>query len=37
MRYPGVSGTEVGIAELEHLELGIGAAEMVPLPDGLLA
>jgi aryl-alcohol dehydrogenase-like predicted oxidoreductase len=36
LRNPGVSGIEVGIAELDHLELAIGAAEMGPLPDDLL-
>jgi aryl-alcohol dehydrogenase-like predicted oxidoreductase len=36
LRNPGVSGIEVGIAELEHLELAIEAAEMGPLPDDLL-
>ncbi|MCB1742300.1 MAG: aldo/keto reductase [Gammaproteobacteria bacterium] len=37
LRNPGVSGIEVGIAELEHLRLAIEAAEMGPLPDDLLA
>ena len=37
MRNPDVSGIEVGMAELEHLEFWIGAAEMGPQPDGLLS
>lgn len=37
LRNPGVSGVEVGIAELEHLRLAIEAAEMGPLPADLLA
>ena len=37
LRHPGVSGIEVGVAELEHLALAIEAAEMGPLPAGLLA
>jgi aryl-alcohol dehydrogenase-like predicted oxidoreductase len=37
LRNPGVSGVEVGMAELEHLELAIGAAELGPLPDDLLS
>ncbi len=37
LRHPGVSGIEVGVAELEHLRLAIEAAEMGPLPDDLLA
>lgn len=37
MRNPGVSGVEVGMAELEHLELAIGAAGMGSLPDDLLS
>jgi D-threo-aldose 1-dehydrogenase len=36
LRHPGVSGIEVGVAELEHLQLAIEAAQMGPLPDGLL-
>jgi aryl-alcohol dehydrogenase-like predicted oxidoreductase len=39
VRYPlrntGVSGVEIGAAELEHLRLAIEAAEMGPLPDEL--
>jgi D-threo-aldose 1-dehydrogenase len=37
MRNSGVSGIEVGMAEIEHLELALEAAEMGPLPDDLLA
>jgi aryl-alcohol dehydrogenase-like predicted oxidoreductase len=37
MRHSGVSGIEVGMAEIEHLELALEAAEMGPLPDDLLA
>jgi L-galactose dehydrogenase/L-glyceraldehyde 3-phosphate reductase len=37
LRNPGVSGVVVGIAELEHLRLAVRAAEMGPLPAGLLA
>ena len=37
LRNPGVSGVEVGMAELEHLELAIRAAEMGSLPDALLS
>ncbi|MGH1489195.1 MAG: aldo/keto reductase [Acidimicrobiales bacterium] len=37
LRHPGVSGIEVGTAELEHVRLAIEAAEMGPLPDDLLA
>ena len=37
LRHPGVSGIEVGVAELEHLKLAIGAAEQGPLPDDLLS
>jgi D-threo-aldose 1-dehydrogenase len=37
LRNSGISGVEVGMAELEHLELALGAAEMGPLPDDLLA
>lgn len=37
LRHPGVSGIEVGVAELEHLQLAIEAAKMGPLPDDLLA
>lgn len=36
LRNTGVSGVEVGMAELEHLRLALGAAEMGPLPDDLL-
>lgn len=36
MRNAGVSGIEVGMAELEHLRLALEAAEMGPLPDDLL-
>ncbi|MDP6666617.1 MAG: aldo/keto reductase, partial [Dehalococcoidia bacterium] len=36
LRNPGVSGVEVGMAELEHLRLALGAAEMGPLPNDLL-
>ena len=36
LRHPGVSGIEVGVAELEHLRLAIEAAEMGPLPADLL-
>lgn len=36
MRNPGVSGIEVGVAELEHLRLALEAADMGPLPDELL-
>lgn len=35
--HPGVSGVEVGLAELEHLTLALAAAEMGPLPDDLVA
>jgi D-threo-aldose 1-dehydrogenase len=37
LRNSGVSGVEVGMAEIEHLELALEAAEMGPLPDDLLA
>ena len=37
LRHPGVSGIEVGVAELEHLKLAIEAAEMGPLPKDLLS
>ena len=30
--HQGISGIVVGLAELEHLRLAIGAAEMGPLP-----
>lgn len=36
LRNPGVSGIEVGMAEIRHLELAIEAAEMGPLSDDLL-
>ena len=36
LRNSGVSGVEVGMAEIEHLELALGAAEMGLLPDDLL-
>ena len=36
LRNPGVSGVVVGLAELEHLRLAIGAAEMGPLPADVL-
>ncbi len=36
LRNTGVSGVVVGLAELEHLRLALGAAEMGPLPDDLL-
>lgn len=36
LRHPGVSGIEVGVAELEHLRLAIEAAELGPLPEDLL-
>lgn len=35
--HPSVAGVEVGLAELDHLALALGAAEMGPLPDDLVA
>lgn len=37
LRHPGVSGIEVGVAEVDHLRLAIEAAEMGPLPQDLLS
>jgi D-threo-aldose 1-dehydrogenase len=37
LRNPDVSGIEVGLAEIRHLELAIDAADMGQLPDDLLA
>jgi D-threo-aldose 1-dehydrogenase len=37
LRNPGVSGIEVGMAEISHLELALEAAEMGVLPGDLLA
>ena len=33
---PGVSGVEIGMAEISHLKLAIEATEMGQLPDDLL-
>ena len=35
--HPGVSGVEIGMAEISHLKLAIEATEMVQPPDDLLA
>ena len=37
LRNPGVSGVEIGMAEISHLKLVIEATEMGQLPDYLLA
>jgi aryl-alcohol dehydrogenase-like predicted oxidoreductase len=37
LRNPGVSGVEIGMAEISHLKLAIEVTEMGQLPDDLLA